>query len=288
MEHENKSKTAFKISLISGILIVCNAALVGAAGTWFPSIFPTIPGTGGNSDVPFTSIMMVGLACGTVVLVGSMLLRSKPFNRRAWGIMITAFSIPSVIIGGGFIVGFILGIISGAMAFTWKPQTQTTESKWRALLNSDKLKEAEGAGPKIMAPLFITFIVTALISYAYRPSFNYPLMAAGWTLTLGALFLSVGVPFWIAAVGLFLRAWSRGQLETHGPFAVMPNPIYSSFVIFVIPGISLLLGWWPILLTSIAMYIAFRLFICEEDDSLRDKFGKQYEEYRKKVLIKFL
>jgi protein-S-isoprenylcysteine O-methyltransferase Ste14 len=30
------------------------------------------------------------------------------------------------------------------------------------------------------------------------------------------------------------------------------------------------------------------MFIKEEDDILRQKFDKQYKEYRKKVLIKFL
>jgi len=87
---------------------------------------------------------------------------------------------------------------------------------------------------------------------------------------------------------MFLRAWFRGRLETRGPYAVMMNPIYSSWMVFIVPGISLFIGWWPILLTSVVMYIAQRLFIHDEDDALRQKFGKQYEEYRKKVLIKFL
>ena len=38
-----------------------------------------------------------------------------------------------------------------------------------------KLKGIEGAGPKIMAPLFITFAITAWISYTYQPAFNYPI-----------------------------------------------------------------------------------------------------------------
>jgi hypothetical protein len=36
------------------------------------------------------------------------------------GIMIIIFSIPSVIMGGGFIVGFILGIIGGKLALSRK------------------------------------------------------------------------------------------------------------------------------------------------------------------------
>lgn len=153
---------------------------------------------------------------------------------------------------------------------------------------STKRMKIEGAGPKIMVPLFIAFAITAWISYAYQPTFNYPLVPAEWTLALGALFLIVGVPFWLLSTGMFLLAYFRGRLETRGPFAVMPNPIYGSWIVFVIPGISLVLNWWPILLASVVMYVAQRMFIHDEDDVLREKFGRQYEEYRKKVLIKSL
>jgi protein-S-isoprenylcysteine O-methyltransferase Ste14 len=146
----------------------------------------------------------------------------------------------------------------------------------------------EGAGPKIMAPMFVTFAITAWISYAYRPTFDYPLVPAEWTLAIGVVFLVIGVPFWLLSTGLFLLAYFRGRLETRGPFAVMPNPIYSSFIIFVIPGIALLLNSWLILLTSVVTYVAFRIFIHGEDDVLREKFGIQYDEYRERVLLKFL
>jgi protein-S-isoprenylcysteine O-methyltransferase Ste14 len=151
-----------------------------------------------------------------------------------------------------------------------------------------KLKGIEGAGPKIMAPLFVTFAITAWISYVYQPAFNYPIELYEWTLALGGLLLVVGVPFWLLSVAMFLLAWFRGRLETRGPFAVMPNPIYGSWIVFIIPGISLVVCWWPILLTSVVMFAAHRLFIHEEDEALRQKFGRQYEEYRQKVLIKFL
>jgi protein-S-isoprenylcysteine O-methyltransferase Ste14 len=151
-----------------------------------------------------------------------------------------------------------------------------------------KRMRIEGAGPKIMAPLFVTFAIAAGISYAYRPLFNYPLVPAEWMLALGALFLLVGVPFWLLSTGMFLLAYFQGRLETRGPFVVMPNPIYGSWIILVMPGISLVLNWWPILLTSVVMYVAQQVFIREEDDALREKFGRQYEEYRRKVLVKFL
>jgi hypothetical protein len=133
-----------------------------------------------------------------------------------------------------------------------------------------------------MAPLFVTFAITAWISYAYRPMFNYPLAPAEWTLALGALFLLVGVPFWLLSTGMFLLAYFRGRLETRGPFAVMPNPIYGSGS-SRLPGISLV-PKWPVPRQSSRNPAAVHH---AGDAALQDKFV-QYAEYRKKVLIKFL
>lgn len=109
------------MSLIAGILIVCNAVAVGVAATWFPWIFPTLPGSANNAAVSFASITAVGLICGALVLFGAIMLHIKPRDKKAWGIMIIVFSIPSIITGGGFIIGFILGIIGGVKVIKWKP-----------------------------------------------------------------------------------------------------------------------------------------------------------------------
>jgi hypothetical protein len=126
MRQSEKPTKAFALSLIAEILIVCNAAAVGVAATWFPWIIPTIPGTS-NDTVPFAGLTAVGLVCGVLVLLGALMLRSRLANKKAWGIIIIAFSIPSVIIGGGFIIGFILGIIGGAKTLSSKTQMQGTK-----------------------------------------------------------------------------------------------------------------------------------------------------------------
>ena len=118
MSRKEKPKHAFTLSLIAGLLIVCNAVAVEVAGAYFPWIFPTLPGTENNATVPFANIAVIGLACGALVLFGAIMLRNKPENKKAWGILITVFSIPSVITGGGFIIGFILGIIGGIKAYS--------------------------------------------------------------------------------------------------------------------------------------------------------------------------
>lgn len=49
----------------------------------------------------------------------------KPAQKTAWGVVILVFSILSIVTGGGFIIGFILGIIGGALALAWKPKATT-------------------------------------------------------------------------------------------------------------------------------------------------------------------
>ena len=120
-----RKKRAFTLSLIAGLLIVCNAVAVGVAGAYFPWIFPTLPGSDNNATVPFTTIAVISLICGALILFAAIMLRIKPENKKAWGILIIVFSIPSVITEGGFIVGFLLGIIGGALALPRKSKIDT-------------------------------------------------------------------------------------------------------------------------------------------------------------------
>jgi hypothetical protein len=126
-EHVRLTK-AFNLSVAAGVLILLNAVLLGAASTWFPWVIPTLPGSADNSEVPFASLTVVGLICGVLVLLGGMMLRGNPVKRKAWGIVIIVFSLPSVIMGGGFIIGFILGIVGGFSALSRESEMQAIQS----------------------------------------------------------------------------------------------------------------------------------------------------------------
>jgi len=125
MSAGERQTRAFVLSLIAGILILMNSAAVAAAATWFPGIFPTLPGSSGNDTAILYTVAVVGLICGALIVLGAMMMRSNPAHKRAWGITIIVLSIPSVVSGGGFIIGFILGIIGGALAFSRKPRKPT-------------------------------------------------------------------------------------------------------------------------------------------------------------------
>ncbi len=117
---------AFTLSLIAGILILINSTLLGVAAAWFPGIIPTLPGSSGNDTTMLYSLTAMGLIFSVLVVLGAILLNRNPKHAAAWGIVIIVFSLASVITGGGFIIGFILGIIGGAFALRWKPATHAT------------------------------------------------------------------------------------------------------------------------------------------------------------------
>ena len=112
--------------MVAGILIVSNTTLLGIAARWFPQIIPTLPGSSTNDTTLLYRLTALGLIFGTLVLFGTIMLHTQPKHKKIWGIIIVMCSIPSVITGGGFIIGFILGIIGGTKALSRKPKMQET------------------------------------------------------------------------------------------------------------------------------------------------------------------
>ncbi len=115
MSQSEKPTRAFKPSLIAGILILINTALVGAATTWFPWLIPTLPGSTNDTTLLYGLTAAV-LIFGALVLFGAIMLGKRPENKKAWGSMIIVFSVLSYLTAGGFIIGSILGIVGGALA----------------------------------------------------------------------------------------------------------------------------------------------------------------------------
>jgi hypothetical protein len=58
-------------------------------------------------------------------------------------------------------------------------------------------------------------------------------------------------------------------------------------VLLIAPGLALILDSWLVLTASVVVYALFRALVAAEDRWLKEKFGAGYEEYRRKVLLKF-
>ncbi len=112
------------LSVIAGALILTGALLPlmytpwgmmhGGMGMmsgwqWYQSGMPSIPS-------------IVGLISGSLIILASIMLGNRIHERRGWGILILVASIVSLLSMGGFIIGSILGIISGALILS-RPNT---------------------------------------------------------------------------------------------------------------------------------------------------------------------
>jgi hypothetical protein len=124
----NSNKKTVYLSFIAGSLILCNSALVGASAKWLPGLLPILPGSSGNDPTLLYTLAAIGLTSGVLVFFGTTMLYLKPAKSRIWGCLIAVFSIPSVICGGGFIVGVVMAVLGGKTAFS--PKIRGANSKF--------------------------------------------------------------------------------------------------------------------------------------------------------------
>lgn len=111
-----KATAGFIVSLIAGVLILLNglmflalAEFIEDLGAFFPDFI---------SDI-FTGMAAVGVIFALLVIIGAILIY-MPGKEVIGGILVIIFSILSIVIGGGFLIGLILGIIGGALGLAKK------------------------------------------------------------------------------------------------------------------------------------------------------------------------
>lgn len=78
----------------------------------------------GGFGVPLgfmSGLSLLGLVSGILVIIGALMLNTRPAEHTTWGTIILIFSIISLLGMGGFFIGAILGIIGGALALSWRP-----------------------------------------------------------------------------------------------------------------------------------------------------------------------
>lgn len=140
-----------------------------------------------------------------------------------------------------------------------------------------------GIGP-ILAIISMLYLFLTLYLTGRNPLvFEIRFINSRILILLGSILLIAGILFLIFTLNTFYSKYKEGVLITVGTFSLCRNPIYSSFIVFIIPAISLLLNSWLSLTTSFFMYILFKILIRKEYDFLKEKFGEQYNEYEKQV-----
>ncbi len=98
----------------------------------------------------------------------------------------------------------------------------------------------------------------------------------------GAFLMTIGVALWLLCYLQVSRAHARGELLTTGCYSKVRHPIYSIWGLLILPGFSLVIGGFMLLLPVI-YWLSVVGFIGEEETALEERFGEEWIGYRKKT-----
>jgi|SRR2546422_3092536 len=133
MNVEEKPVTPFVLSLIGGVFILLGALtmsifafgimsmtnMMGMMSGMMTSMYDVM---GMGMTMGSTRVLgLLGLASGTMVILGAVLIYTRPAESQVWGAIVLAFSLVSILGSmGGFLVGLILSVVGGSLALSWK------------------------------------------------------------------------------------------------------------------------------------------------------------------------
>jgi protein-S-isoprenylcysteine O-methyltransferase Ste14 len=146
------------------------------------------------------------------------------------------------------------------------------------LLKADNGMNIVGQGAKIMLFAFPAAIAAVGLHF-YAPAVAQLPVPYSILTPAGIVLLILGIALWAPAIVQLLIGFPKGKLVCTGSYGVCRNPIYSSFALFILPGISFLTGMWVYLIVSVFLVFAVTIFIRKEEEKLRQVFGTEYENY---------
>ena len=146
MSAETRAVAPFVLSLIGGVFILLGAIVTSIFAFGSPTIIGSMSssmggmmgGTNGEMGmgIMFGAMMgvypifsVIALASGALVILGAVMLYSRPSEKDLWGTVIITFSTLGILGGmAGFVVGLVLGIVGGTLALAWNPTPKTAVS----------------------------------------------------------------------------------------------------------------------------------------------------------------
>ena len=139
-----------------------------------------------------------------------------------------------------------------------------------------------------IGPIFVFYsigysIIMLLLNRYFYPIFKIEIVPYLVLVIIGIFLLVIGIPFFIIAMITVWRAYNSNTLVTSGIYRCCRHPLYASWVVFIVPGIILLVNSWIGLTTPIFMYFVLRVLVRKEEEDLEKLFGSEYREYKKKV-----
>jgi len=140
-----------------------------------------------------------------------------------------------------------------------------------------------GVGPRIAAAALSYAIVAGAATHRWPDTCRMLFVPYSVFASLGGFVLVIGVAMLVFAARSATKAYNHDQLVSSGVFALVRHPIYSAWIVLILPGLVLLSRSWPMMLTPLVAYTVFKLSIRREDEYLQHRFGDAYLDYRTRV-----
>ena len=140
-----------------------------------------------------------------------------------------------------------------------------------------------GVGP-VFAALSIAYgLIMLVLTFYYYPFFQMQILPYTFFAGVAIVLFLFGLPFFLLSVVSVMRAYNADRLVINGVYRCCRHPLYASWVVFLAPGIALLVNSWLGLTAPVFMYFVLRRLVQKEEIYLENTFGAEYLDYKKKV-----
>ena len=150
--------------------------------------------------------------------------------------------------------------------------------------------DARGVGPRIILRTIPLVLVAVAIGIFAPEMANIGFFDNTLVKTFGWIWLAFGIAAFITSLAQFVANFPKGKLISTGMYACSRNPIYSCWIIFILPALAFLLNNWFFFAAAYVMCRTTLILVREEEKDLLQVFGKEYEEYKYRVgsIIRFV
>jgi protein-S-isoprenylcysteine O-methyltransferase Ste14 len=135
-----------------------------------------------------------------------------------------------------------------------------------------------GQGPAIIR-VGLVFMLIGFAVYKFFPAITVLPVPLFYSTIAGIILLLCGLLLWVTSLVQLLRDFPKGKLITTGAYRFCRNPMYASFIIFIIPAFSFLLHTWVYFLGSLGMWLGATILLCKEERILEDIFKNEFSRY---------
>jgi len=136
-----------------------------------------------------------------------------------------------------------------------------------------------GIGPRIGGVVLPWLALAVFLTLKFKGSFYYSEGGGRIFFFTGLALVLAGAIMYFLTVPALLKGLKQTRLVTDGTYYLCRHPLYTSVLLLIIPGISLMMNSWLVVTTSILGYTLFKIFIKSEYEEMKKFFGDDYERY---------